>query len=257
MEKHNHSHGIHGVGLILPALVLGVSIILGALLATGYKCPMKSERGRPHSIAVSGEGRVFAAPDMMTMTVSSSELAPSTKDAQAKVNTTIAQSLEIIKQKSVKDEDVQTTNISIRPEYDWTDAGRKFKGYRATQTLSIKIHNIDPKTNIPSELIDGLAAIGGLQIDNLDFTIEDSAKIREAAREKAYRDAEQKATALANLSDMKILDPIAISTDSLPEPMPMMAEFRLAKQATAGAPPQIPPGQLEIVERINVVWGMR
>jgi uncharacterized protein YggE len=53
------------------------------------------------------------------------DTAKTTAQAQKNVDEKVAAIKKIIKAFKIKDSDVQTTNVNVYEEYDWTDNGRK------------------------------------------------------------------------------------------------------------------------------------
>jgi uncharacterized protein YggE len=70
---------------------------------------------------------VFATPDMLILSLTAEETKPTTAEAQAEVNKKTNQIKDIIKKYKIKDSDIQTKNISVYPEYDYSNDERVFK----------------------------------------------------------------------------------------------------------------------------------
>lgn len=176
------------------------------------------------------------APDSMVISLAVSELGETTQDAQSVANTRLNQVKTILETYKIPSKDMQTTNLSIYPEYDWTDGGRKLLGQRATQTLTITIKDPD-FTSIGGKIIDEVSKIGNIQVNNSYFEIQDKNAAMAQAREEAFADAKEKAEQLAKAGGLRLLKAVSISDNSInyyPTPYPMMAKAEMAMDSSVG-----------------------
>jgi len=212
-----------------------------------------------NTISVSGDGKALAVPDMVRLSISASEVATTTKAAQNQVDAKIAQVLQILQQNNIPNEDIQTTEISLYPEYDYTAGYNRVRGQRATQRLNISIKKIDPKAEKVARIIDAVSEIDRIQMDSIQFDIDDKTALYTKARELAYNKAEQKAVELAKLGNVELLKPVSIQdavVDFYPQPIPY-ANVALDRAQGAGGGGQISTGQMEVSVQIQVMFGIR
>jgi hypothetical protein len=212
-----------------------------------------------NTIAVNGDGKVFAKPDMVIINVTASELANTTKDAMAKVNDKINQVMDILKTNNIPEKDVQTSNISLSPEYDWSTTPKYLKGQRATEGLTINIKKIDPTAEKVSAIIDAVSAINNIELGGITFDIEDKTPFYTQARELAFQKAKQKADELAKLGGVELLKPVSISDTSVNYYSPVYSNAYMmnATKSADSAGSQIATGQLEVDITVNVMWGIK
>jgi uncharacterized protein YggE len=64
---------------------------------------------------------------MLILSLTAQETKPTTAEAQTEVNKKTNQIKEIIKKYKIKDSDIQTKNISVYPEYDYSKEKRILK----------------------------------------------------------------------------------------------------------------------------------
>lgn len=214
-----------------------------------------------NTIAVDGQGQIYAEPDMILLTVQVSELKTTTKEAQDEVNKKIVQIQEVLKTNSVDTKNIQTTSISVYPEYDYTDKWSNLKWYRASQALTIKVKqaNIQNK-EVWAKIIDAISAIGNVQVNNVSYDIEDKTEVYSQARKLAVEKAEAKAKEMAAIAWVKLLKPISISeSTNYNYPMPMYgnAYREQAVSADAWVGGSISLGQLEFTITVNVVYSIQ
>jgi uncharacterized protein len=212
-----------------------------------------------NTISVSGDGKVYAKPDMAEVSLSFSEMASTSRVALDKVNQKIDEAIKVAKDNGIADSDISTTGLNVYTEYDYSDSNRRIIGQRATQSLSVKIKKLDAKATKAATLIDDLSAINNVQLGGISFDIEDKTKFFSAARELAFNKAQQKAGELAALAKVKLLAPVSI-TDSTYDisPQPYYANTAELKVSAMGGgnTSQIPSGEMSISSNLSILWGI-
>ncbi len=182
-------------------------LVLGLLSAAceGDKVTVANQQAESLGITVSGEGKVSGAPDVAVLTLGVSALAPSVKDARDQAATAMKGVTDSIKGNGVDEKDIQSSQYSIYPEYDYRNDTQELRGYRVTNIATVKIRDIDNT----SKIIDDAAAAGGdlTQVQGINFTIDDPDELRDEAREEAVKDAKAKAERLAELAGVKLGQP--------------------------------------------------
>jgi uncharacterized protein YggE len=203
-------------------------------------------------IGVTGHGSANAAPDRMRLLIGVSvvrdSVAAATSDARRLATAVTA----AIRTAGVGERDTQTTRFSIHPEYRHTERRRVLDGYRVTSTVTATIRDLER----PGEVIDAAVAAGGNEVvvDDVSFDVEDESAARRRARERAWRDAEDRAQQLAALAGVGLGSPTRIDerTTPLGGPMPMA---RAAAMAEA-APTPIEVGTQTITVTIDVEFAI-
>lgn len=235
--------------------VLAVLVLAGSLIYIGNNLDDRGSRGE-HTISVMGEGKTNMAPDSMVISLAISELAATTQEAQAQSNAKVNQVQAILAKYEIPASDIKTENVSVYEEFDWTDGGRKPLWYRASQTLTITISDGD-YTTIGGQIIDEVAQIGGVQVNNTYFALEDKNEAMATAREEAFADAKAKAEQLANAAGLRVKKAISISDSSIdyyPGPVyPMMGKAEVAMDSMGGGA-DISAGEMEVRVQIQVVF---
>jgi len=212
-----------------------------------------------NSISVSGEGKVTATPDIVRINAGISEIAKTTKAAQESANQKLNTILDILKKHDVPSKNIQTNNLSIRPEYEWQkEGGQKLIGQRVSQTLTIKISDIDKDADKVTSILDALGEINGLELNSVNFDIEDKKAFFSEAREQAFEKAEQKAEEYAKFGNVTLLKPISISDASISYNPPMFRNYAKIEMASdGGSESSLPAGELEVTATVNVLFGIK
>lgn len=214
--------------------------------------------GIQNSLSVSGEGRITAVPDIVNINAGVSELADTTKEAQQKANDKLATIIAILKENDVPERNAQTSNLSFSAEYDWSgEDGRKLMGQRVRQTLTIKIPGIDKNPERVTDILDAIGEINGLELNSVNFDIEDKKELFSKAREEAFDKAYQKAKELSEFGSVELGKPITISEASINyNPMPYQNFAKMAMDGIGGGS-SLPAGELDVTAMVNIVFEIR
>lgn len=204
-------------------------------------------------ISVTGTGEASAAPDLALLTVGVSVLRDSVREAREEAAEAMNAVIDSIKDNGVADEDIQTRRFSIQPDFDFDDGRRELRGFRVTNIVSAKLRDLDRV----GDIIDDAAEAGedAVEIQGLNFTIDDPDELQAQARDDAVADARAKAERLAELAGVKLGDPISISEGGfrLPQAIPLGA---VALDEAARAPTPIEIGELEVSVSVSVVFAI-
>jgi uncharacterized protein YggE len=226
---------------------------LTAAVCGDTRTTVQNSEDQPRGISVSGEGIVQGAPDVATISLGVSTLRDTVVEARTEAATALTAMVDSLKANDVEEKDIQTSGLSIQPEYDFTDGRQLLRGFRVTNMLTAKLRDIDRT----GEIVDEAVEAGGdnTTINGISFSIDDPEQLKGQAREAAVADARSRAETLATASGVSLGDPITISeTSYLP---PVYYERGVAADSAAGAPvPETPieAGELDVVVQVSITW---
>ncbi len=152
--------------------------------------------------SVSGIASVYAKADIANINVglksgTMKTAAEASQESAKKMNSII----EELKNLKIEEKDIKTSDYNLNPIYNWTESkGQELSGYEVTQTLSLKIRDL----NMIGDVISMTTQKGANQIGNINFTIDDEFDLKNQARELAIKKAKEKAILIANQSGMKL-----------------------------------------------------
>ena len=213
-----------------------------------------SDGSGSQGISVNGEGRVSVAPDMAVLDIGVSAKEDTVAAANSAAQSAMDRLLNSLKSDGIVEKDIQTSQFSINPEYDYQFSEPKLTGYRVTHMLQVKVRDIDQAGKVVD---DGVEAAGNLvRVNSIGLTVEDTTALRNQARELAMADAKAKGQELARLADVDLGKPISISESSYnPSPPVYYAADRLAA-APSPAQTSISGGELEVVVNVQITYGI-
>jgi uncharacterized protein YggE len=164
----------------------------GAFYLSGKR--MEARAQTPASITVTGDSKVSAKPDIAQLSFGVTTGRMSTaKEALDSLSKRMAAIIDAVKKAGVEEKDITTESFYMNPAYDWTDGRQTLRGYEATQSLRVKVRDLDKVGDILSVATNA----GANQAGNVDFTIDNPDAVRAQARGEAIADAKAKAKVLA------------------------------------------------------------
>ena len=196
------------------------------------------------TFSVTGSGKTTVVPDIAVVNVGVTSQGATAKAAQEELNTKINAVSDAIKKLGVSEKDIQTSNYSVYPNYDFvTGDQRGVSGYQASSNLTVKIRDIEKANGV----IDAATGAGANQVSGVSFDVDDKSKAENEAREKAVAQARKKAEDAARIAGFKLGRIINYSESfgGEPRPIPLM-------EKAAGAPDdaiatQVEPGTNEVI----------
>jgi uncharacterized protein YggE len=201
-------------------------------------------------ITAHSTGRVSGAPDVMTISVGVETRATHATDALNQNSTLTGAVISSLKGHGVADNDIQTAQLSLYPQYD--PNGRSVTGYVVNNSVSAKLHTISKA----GPTIDAaLAAAGDAgRMNGVSFSFDDNSQLLAQARKDAVARSMAQAQQLAGAAGVKLGALRSLSEDSSEPPQ----VFNDARQGggAAGAPASTPiqPGTQELTVQVTGVW---
>ncbi len=215
-----------------------------------------SVSSQQRGIWVTGEGKVSAVPDVVTLRLGIEAQDSSVALAQAAASQAMDGVMAALTENGIAKEDIQTVyfNIHAVTRWDREDEQEEVIGYRVSNIVSAKIRDMERIGGI----IDAVAAAGGdlTRVDGIDFGVDDPTGHYEDAREAAMADAEAKAEQLAKLAGVRLGKATYISEGGSRPPIPIYASGVALAKAAADTETQISLGEIEIGLTIQVAYAI-
>lgn len=202
------------------------------------------------NFSVQGTGKVTVNPDIASMRIGYTTSASTVKTAREQMNKTINTVSDAIKKLGVLDKDIKTENLSIYPDYDWSNGKQRINGYQASVTLALTVRDLD---NV-NPIVDKATELGANEVGNINFEVEDKETAMNKARELAVADAKKKAQDAARIANFKLGRIVNYSENPNSDVRPMMLEKAAVPVSGGGGATQIEPGTNEITVTVYVSY---
>ena len=263
-----HSNRVKGT-LVLVLLLLSVFLFAETIKSFKEYRFVGSSVPASNVISVSGEGEVFAIPDIAVFTFSVNEEAETADTAQEMATEKITSALAFVREQGVEDDDIKTINYNLSPRYEYAQAtrdctrypcppaNRELVGFSVNQTVQVKLRDTDKA----GDFVVGLAGLAVQNVNGPDFSIDDDDVLQEEARKAAIDDARAKAEKLAGDLGVTLVRIVSFSENGSYPPVMMRASMDMAEEAMGGAmpapAPDLPTGENRIVSNVTVSYEIR
>jgi uncharacterized protein YggE len=206
----------------------------------------------PPAISVTGEAHISVPPDLASVDAGVATDAKSAREASEANNAAMAKVLAALKAANVDAKDIQTSRLSLQPQYAPNRSGSSpIVGYRASNRVTVRIRDVGKVAGV----IDTLVGAGANDIGNVFFEVSQASKLLDEAREKAVADALRKAEIYAKAAGVTLGVPLSISEEGAPQPVYRAKMMQGAPMAAAPTP--IAQGEETLSVSVSVTWGIK
>ncbi len=192
---------VAALGVVVAATASSLVLGVGAPKAAAATASSGCGAGEP-KLTVQGSAQASQAPDIVTVAVAVSTVGQTAADALGANNTAAAQAIAAFRAGGVASRDIQTSGLSLSPQYLYPNGVPQLTGYGATNSIGATIRHIATSGTV----IDAVSAAGGdaLRIDSLNFSLSRPVTIEDRARSEAVTQAASHARAMATAAGRKL-----------------------------------------------------
>lgn len=221
------------------------------VICLALACPgLAAAQDLQPQIAVQGEGVVAAEPDMAIISMGVTREARTASAAMDGASAATADVLASVKAAGIEPRDVQTSSISLSPNWDHTRSGPPVvNGYVASNQLSVRVRDLAELGG----LLDRVVGDGANTMNGLSFAVAEPRPLEDEARTAAVKDARAKAELLAAAAGVTLGPVISIAeAGSFAPPGAMMRT--MADESAMAVP--VAAGEIEYRISVSVVFGI-
>jgi uncharacterized protein YggE len=231
-----------------------ISLALAAPLAAQTARPGSEEKDVIPVLTVSGSGQARVAPDEATVRLGVLAQAPTAREAQDKVNRAANAVLDAIRKLGVPAERIQTTGLSLGPQYAQgrpdSQEGPRITGYQASNTVSVRLDDLAKV----GPVIDAGLASGANNLEGVEFGLRNDDAARATALAGAVQSARTKADALARALKVRLIEILEVAEGgvSISPPPPPFRGRAMAMDAMAATP--VSAGEVGVDASVTIRW---
>ena len=244
------------VRTLLVAGLVALALAAAYLVGRAGPTPASAQADDPSSdatstVTVTGIGHVAVVPDQVAFDLSVSVLRDDLDQALDDGNTAMQSVVDTLKASGVADEDVQTTDLSMNPEYTRVKGQpAQLKGYRVGHSVSVTVEDFEKASAIVTAALD--AGGSGVRLNGLRLQVADPDASLEPARTDAVEQARAKAAEYADHAGRELGDIVRISEVGDEQGYGDELTSRSAASDSASFP--IQAGQQDLTASIVVVY---
>ena len=202
---------------------------------------------------INATGQATRVPDVAIISAGVVSRSGSASGALQEVANRMNQVLVALKRAGVQDSDIQTSNVSLNPEYRYPEnQSPQLTGYTASNSVTVRFRDI----RVSGKILDALVAQGANQISGPSLVIDKPEAALDEARVKAIAAARSRAELYARNLGLHVVRVVAVNEQSgfaAPPPMPMaVMSARMANAET-----RIEPGQQKLQVTVAVTFELQ
>jgi len=244
--------------VVIPiAAAVAVSIAIAAVVLLSRPPILVNVRsatnttGAPDSaILASGDATVSKKPDLAIVSAGLDAQAATASSAQRDLAAKAAKLIARIKQLGVADKDLSTSGYWVGPVYD--PNGQRISGYRASEQLQVKWHNVDTV----GATLDALVQQGGATSLSVSFGLNNPKAAQAEARALAIADARSKAQAMASAAGVQLGAVIRVMDTASNYRSPYPYNYAAPAAGADKVVTQVPLGELDVQVTVEVDYAI-
>jgi hypothetical protein len=155
-----------------------------------------------------------------------------------------------LKSAGVADRDVQTSNVSLNPEYRYPEnQSPQLVGYTASNSVTVRFRDIQTS----GKILDALVRQGANQINGPTLTIDKPEGALDEARQMAIATGRARAELYARSLGMRVARIVSVSENesyAVPPPVPVMARMEAAST-------KIEPGEQKLSVNLAMIFELQ
>lgn len=197
---------------------------------------------------------VKAKPDLVEVSAGVTSDAPTAVAAMQANARAMDAVIARIKALGIAEDDIQTVGINLGAQYDYDQARQRpvFRGYQASNRVSVTLRRVDRT----GPVLDALVAAGATDIAGPNFSIDDDSAPRAQARKAAFDKAQAQANEYARWAGYSGVRLLSVSEAVNPgRPLPMMERATAAQAGDAKSTP-VEPGLVGTSVTVAVTFEM-
>lgn len=222
--------------------------------------PALADEKLVRSVSVTGYAEAKLAPDQAKLYVTVNTENRDLNKAKQEQDEKMEKLMRVVKSLKIEEGDgnVRTLYANLQPMYDYerNTSKPRFRAYWLENQVEMTLDKVE----IAGPLMDKLVESGFDNIGNIQFTLKEERKKREALMEDALVDARDKAQKMAAALGANLGKPITISeSGSYTPPIPLMrnmAAMAADAESAQSMPTYSPTGVIEIQQTVNVTFAI-
>lgn len=229
-----------------------ILLLLTLVLLVG--CSSEYDR----TLSTNGVATTTVEPDEMQVTFAIETLSDSAQESKDLNAQKLSAVLEALKDAGIEDSAIETSYFNLYEEFDWTEDGRKSKGFKASHTLTVESNDL----TVAGSIIDAAVNAGATRVQGVSFTLSQQAQedVRSEVIAKAAQNARSKAQALADGSGSRLGKLVSISDQNYnyyPYRAYDYASAQVSIEDSGFEKTTISPKSLEISANVQAVYAIR
>lgn len=227
-------------------LVLGL-LSLTACQSAGTNLQPQSLASLPRTLTVSGKGDVSIPTTLTQVRLGVEVQGQTAQEVQQQVAKRSQAVVELLKSRKV--EKLETTGISLSPNYTYKDGKQTINGYTGTNTVSFRVD-----TDKSGTLLDDAIQAGATRIDGVSFIAGDDAiaQAQQQAIQEAAENARKQADAALKALNLNQREVVSIQINAANPPQPIYGAPANMAKAEQSADTPVVGGEQKVEQSVTL-----
>lgn len=250
-----------------------------------YSTIGENPNGIQNVISVTGKSDMEVMPDVTTFEWNIDADGKTSEESQSKSATINNKAIAFVKEKGIKEADIKTTGLNTYPKYETSYRGcvtpvsvkagvssmeiaspsimppcnteSVISGYTTSQSVRVKVRDINKNQKLVGELVAGLSSIG-VRVSTPNNTIDDVDAYKRVVRNEAILKARQEAETLAKSLGVKLVRITSFNENGggyYPYAMDMMSARPAMNKAEVV--PDLPTGTNNVSSEVTITYQIK
>ena len=236
--------------VLVAALMLGAGALSSAAQAQQSTINQTIAGTR---LDINATGEVTRVPDVAIISAGVVSRSATATGALQDTADRMSRVLAALKRAGIEDRDIQTSNVSLNPEYRYVEnQPPQLVGYSASNNVTVRFRDIRNS----GKILDALVGQGANQINGPTLTVDKPEAALDEARAKAIAMGRARAELYARSLGLRVVRVVSVnesgSSYPVPPPMPMYARAEMAQAKTS-----IEPGEQKLQVNLTMTFELQ
>jgi hypothetical protein len=202
---------------------------------------------------INATGEVSRVPDVAIVSAGVVSRSATATGALQDTADRMSRVLAALKRAGIEDRDIQTSNVSLNPEYRYVEnQPPQLVGYSASNNVTVRFRDIRNS----GKILDALVGQGANQINGPTLTVDKPEGALDEARAKAVALGRARAELYAHSLGLRVVRVVSVNesgaTYPIPPPVPMYARADMAQSKTS-----IEPGEQKLQVNLTMTFELQ
>ncbi|MEL7691092.1 SIMPL domain-containing protein [Citromicrobium bathyomarinum] len=195
--------------------------------------------------------QVEVEPDTVKISAGVTNEAMTAQEALSQNSVQMRQVIDRLRKLGIPERDIQTTRINLGARFDYDQQAQRqvFRGYQASNQVSVTLRD----TEEVGAVLDALVQAGATDINGPSFSVADDTAAKAEARRRAMERARAMALDYARVAGYSNVRVLQIS-ESVSGPVREYAADSIRVRAQAAGAPPVQPGMVETGVTVSVTY---
>jgi len=237
--------------------VLAAALLLGAAAMPTAATAQQSTINQTITgtrLDITATGEVSRVPDLAIISAGLVIRSANASGAMQQAAARMARVRAALREAGIADRDVQTSNISLSPNYLYVkDQPPRISGYTASNQVNVRFRDLAST----GKILDALVAEGANQISGPNLTIDKPEAALDEARTKAVATARARAELYARSLGMRVVRVVSVSESGGYAPPPPMPPMVMMAERSQAADTRIDPGEQKVQVSVSMTFELQ